>query len=98
MRVEKMMEMGWVDEVRSLLNRGYPSNLRSLQSLGYRHIVSHISGEIEINEAVRLIKRDTRRYAKRQITWFKADPVIRWFPPNREGFELLVQGVERFLK
>jgi len=97
-RVEKMMEMGWVDEVRSVLNRGYAPNLKSLQSLGYKYIVSCLSGDIKINEAVRLIKRDTRRYAKRQITWFRADPEINWFPTNGLSFQGITERIERFLK
>ncbi|MBI5969135.1 MAG: tRNA (adenosine(37)-N6)-dimethylallyltransferase MiaA [Deltaproteobacteria bacterium] len=97
-RLEKMMEMGWVEEVRSLLNRGYAPNLKSLQSLGYKYIISYLSGDIKINEAVRLIKRDTRRYAKRQITWFKADPEINWFPANWQSFQGIAEGIERFLK
>jgi len=97
-RVEKMMEMGWVDEVRSLLNRGYAPNLKSLQSLGYKNILSYIMGDVKFDEAVRLIKRDTRRYAKRQITWFKADPEIKWFPANWVGFPVIAEGIGRFLK
>lgn len=85
-RAEKMLEMGWVEEVQSLLERGYSPQLKSMQSLGYKHIVSHLSGEIGLTRAIDLIKRDTRHYAKRQITWFKTDPEIHWFPAdqNRE--------------
>jgi len=79
-RAEKMLEMGWVEEVQSLLDRGYSSKLKSMQSLGYKRILSHLFGEIELAQALELIKRDTRRYAKRQITWFKKDPEIYWFP------------------
>ena len=84
-RVEKMLEMGWVEEVQSLLGRGYSPQLKSMHSLGYKHIVSHLSGEIGLTRAIDLIKRDTRRYAKRQITWFKTDPEIHWFPADQNG-------------
>jgi tRNA dimethylallyltransferase len=96
-RVERMMEMGWVDEVRALLNQGYGPGLKSMQSLGYRFIVAHLSGGFDLKEAMRLIKRDTRRYAKRQITWFRADPEINWLPTNRESFRAVESRVGRFL-
>ena len=79
-RVEKMIKAGWVEEVQSLLNRGYSPELKSLQSVGYKHIVAYLSGGIDLVKATELVKRDTRRYAKRQITWFKGDPEIHWFP------------------
>lgn len=97
-RVERMMEYGWVDEVRSLLDAGYHPDLKTMQSLGYKHIVSYLLGKIEIRDAVLLIKRDTRRYAKRQITWFKADPGIAWFPAEPRNIELISKAVEGFLK
>ncbi len=93
-RVEKMLQAGWVEEVKELLGRGYSPKLRPLQSLGYKHIVSYLMGGIKLPEAIEVIKRDTRRYAKRQITWFKADPEIKWFSADRIEFrpeiELLV--------
>jgi len=98
LRVEKMIENGWVDEVRSLLEHGYSPNLRALQSLGYKHIVSYLVGRIDIAEAIRLIKRDTRRYAKRQITWFKADSEITWFFNESESLENIRKAVEGFIR
>jgi tRNA dimethylallyltransferase len=97
-RVDRMVEMGWVDEVRSLLNQGYSPGLKSMQSLGYRHILSHLFGDLTLKEAIHLVKRDTRRYAKRQITWFKADPEIFWFPANQENFQSIESMVARFFK
>ncbi len=82
-RAEGMLEMGWVEEVQSLLNRGYSPKLKSMLSLGYKRIVSYLLGEIELAQTVELIIRDTRRYAKRQITWFKSDPEIHWFPADQ---------------
>jgi tRNA dimethylallyltransferase len=96
-RVDRMVEMGWVDEVRCLLNLGYGPELKSMQSLGYRHIISHIFGGLTLKDAIRLIKRDTRRYAKRQLTWFKADPEIFWFPARQENFRPIEGMVESFL-
>jgi len=79
-RVEAMLAAGWLEEVRRLLSR-YPPNLKPLRALGYRHLVAYLKGETGLAEAVAAIKRDTRRYAKRQLTWFRADPEMEWFHP-----------------
>ena len=81
-RVEEMMELGLVTEARELLNRGYGPHLKSMQALGYRHMVQHLINGTKIAEAVRTMKRDTRRYAKRQMTWFGGDQEIKWFHPQ----------------
>ena len=73
-----MIESGLLEEVRGLLARGYGADLKPMQSIGYRHMVDFLSGKTEWEETVRLMKRDTRRYAKRQMTWFRADPGIQW--------------------
>ncbi len=96
-RVQKMLEMGWVREVQSLLDRGYSPKLKSMQSLGYKQIVRYLLGEIEMPQALELIKRDTRRYAKRQITWFKSDPEIQWFRAHQDwGPEIGAMVMEFF--
>jgi tRNA dimethylallyltransferase len=81
-RTDQMIEAGLVEEVRSLLDRGYAPELKSLQALGYRHIVNYLRGLCGLEEAVRLIKRDTRHYAKRQMTWFKSDREVNWVSPD----------------
>ena len=94
-RVNRMLQMGWIEEVRSLLNGGTKRDQKSMQSIGYRTIVSYLLGEVTFPEAVRLIQRDTRRYAKRQMTWFRADPQIRWFqisPLEHSAIEKTVAG------
>ncbi len=80
-RVDIMLESGLLEEVNMLLDKGYHEGLKAMQSLGYRHIIQFIKGNISWEETVRLFKRDTRRYAKRQLTWFKADPEIIWLDP-----------------
>ena len=82
-RVEEMMELGLLVEVRGLLDRGYEPHLKSMQALGYRHMVQHLINGMKIAEAVRTMKRDTRHYAKRQMTWFRGDQEIRWFHPEQ---------------
>lgn len=74
-----MIENGLVDETRGLLEKGFSSELKPMQALGYRHIVKHLQGDWDIDEAIDQIQRDTRRYAKRQLTWFRADPEMLWF-------------------
>ncbi len=95
-RTDEMMAAGWVEEVRSLLNQGYSPQLRSLQSLGYKHLVSYLMEKISLSEAIYSVKRDTRRYAKRQLTWFKADPEVRWYPSRQENFSAIIRDVEEF--
>ncbi len=77
-RVERMIEAGWVGEVRDLLERGYSPDVQSMQALGYRWLAEHVGGELDLGEATRLIKRDTRRFAKRQLTWFRRQTDSTW--------------------
>jgi tRNA dimethylallyltransferase len=78
-RVEQMLAAGLLNEVNGLLASGFCRDLKSMRSIGYKEAVAHLCGEFSAEEAIRLIKRDTRHYAKRQMTWFKADPDILWF-------------------
>lgn len=82
-RVDAMIEAGLLDEVRGLLERGYGAHLKPMQSIGYRHMADFLEGRRSWEESVRTMKRDTRRYAKRQMTWFRADPGIAWMEPER---------------
>lgn len=81
-RVEEMMAQGLLEEVRGLLSSGFGPHLKSMQALGYRHMVQHLKNGEELTEAVRKMKRDTRNYAKRQMTWFRRDQEINWFHPK----------------
>jgi len=82
-RVDSMIEDGFIDEVRRLIEMNYTADLKSMQSIGYRHIVDYIAGRTPLDETVRILKRDTRRFAKRQMTWFNADPEIVWLKPDQ---------------
>lgn len=82
-RVNKMLEDGLIEEVKGLLTKGYSPESPAMQSLGYRQIAAYLNGKYQLEEAVELIKRDTRHYAKRQLTWFRRDPRIHWFDMNR---------------
>jgi len=79
-RVDRMIGAGWVDEVRGLLARGVNRALKPMNSIGYAELVRHLDGEIPLERAVYEIKRETRHYAKRQITWFKKMKDIRSLP------------------
>ena len=81
-RVDQMLAAGLLEEVEFLLKQGYDPTLKSMQAIGYRHIVRFIQKERPWDEAVSTMKRDTRRYAKRQWTWFKADPQVIWYTPD----------------
>ena len=77
-RVDLMMEHGLVDEVKHLADMGCTRDMVSMQGLGYKEILDYLSGEIPLEEAVYILKRDTRHLAKRQITWFKRERDVRW--------------------
>ena len=84
-RVDAMMTMGLADEVNDLLGRGYSATLKSMQSLGYRHMVHYLNNDWTREEAVDAMKRDTWHYAKRQMTWFKKDHEIQWYDIHHLG-------------
>ena len=84
-RVEKMLADGLADEVRALTARGVRRGMTSMQGLGYKELAAWLDGEIDYEEAVRLVKRDTRRFAKRQLTWFRRQQDVIWV--NRPDFE-----------
>jgi len=81
-RVRIMFARGWLDEVEDLLARGVPATARPFAFIGYRELLAHCAGKISLPEAMQAIERATRHYAKRQITWFRREPEVKWF----EGF------------
>ncbi|MBL0716065.1 MAG: tRNA (adenosine(37)-N6)-dimethylallyltransferase MiaA [Desulfosarcina sp.] len=94
-RVEAMIAEGLVAEVQSLLNRGYHADLKPMQAIGYRHITAFLTGQTPWDETVDLMKRDTRRYAKRQFTWFRSEADITWTAPD--DVERRLPEIEAFL-
>lgn len=77
-RVDTMLEQGLVEEVRALINQGYAPHHNALNSLGYKEMCAHLQGELDLQTATEAIKQNTRRYAKRQLTWFRAESRIVW--------------------
>lgn len=96
LRVEKMLRDGLVDEVRSLLAMGYSRDMKSMRSIGYKEIAASLAGEMMLDEAVTLIKRDTRRYAKRQMTWFGRENEIYWLEYPGSFASILGHVIEFF--
>lgn len=86
-RCRRMVAEGFVEEVRALYERGYAPELPSLQSLGYREIGAYVRGEVELDDAIVEMARATRRFAKRQLTWFRREPIARWLPPELAVWE-----------
>ena len=81
-RVDEMLELGLVEETKNILEKGFDRNLNALNTVGYKEIISFLDGSIKIERAIELIKRNTRRFAKRQLTWFRADKRIIWLDIN----------------
>lgn len=84
LRVIKMIEKGWIEEVKKLLEKGYSPELKTFKAIGYKYIIQYLQGKLSLEKAIELIQRDTRRYAKRQLTWFKKEPDIYWFNPDEK--------------
>lgn len=98
-RVENMLAAGLVEEVRSLLDRGYSPDLNALQTVGYLEVVDYLEGKHSFAEMVELIKKNTRNYAKRQLTWFRSDKRIQWISLDQvTKIELLAESIVENLK
>jgi len=86
-RVDMMMEAGLLDEVKALKAQGLDSSYVSMKGLGYKEILGYLDGEYDLDEAVRILKRDTRHFAKRQVTWFKREKDTVWLDPFDEKYK-----------
>ena len=98
-RVDIMIEQGLEKEVKSLLNMGYSKDLVSMQGIGYKEIIKYLDGEYTYDEAIEIIKRDSRRYAKRQLTWFRRYDNAKWFDLDEYNDEkILLQDVINYIE
>ncbi len=98
-RVDLMMEQGLLEEVKNLAKRGYTRELVSMQGLGYKELLAYLDGEYTLEDAVALLKRDTRHYAKRQLTWFKRERDVIWvdkdqYPSEEELLRFLMDRLK----
>ncbi len=82
-RIDKMLEEGLLEEVTALKNKGYTKDMVSMQGLGYKEILDYLNGECTLEEAIYILKRDTRHFAKRQLTWFRRERDVIWIDKNK---------------
>jgi tRNA dimethylallyltransferase len=94
-RVDEMVAAGLVAEVKKLLEQGYPRDSAAMQGFGYKEFIEHLDGQRTFEEAIGLLKQNTRRFAKRQLTWFRKDPRIEWIDVSR--FESTAAAVDNLL-
>lgn len=102
-RVDIMLENGLLDEVKELLKMGYTKDMISMQGIGYKEMIKYLDGEYTYDEAIEIIKRDSRRYAKRQLTWFKRYQDAKWFDLDKyQDIEILkgdiINHIEKLLE
>ena len=100
-RVDMMMEKGLLDEVTSIRDAGIPRDSTAMQGIGYKQLYGYLEGEYSLDEAVRLIKRDTRHFAKRQLTWFRREKDVRWvdidsFPSREAVWDYMQRTAEEY--
>ncbi len=98
-RVDKMLSEGLVEEVKDLLDKGYHKNSASMKAIGYKEIIEYLEGNCTLEEAVNILKRNTRRFAKRQYTWFLKDENVKWFDINNiKDIDLIVNNIYEHIK
>lgn len=95
-RCSRMVEEGLIQEVEGLIKKGYAPHLRPMQSIGYRHAVQFLEGTWDLDTMISQLQVDTRRYAKRQFTWFRADPEMIWLTPDAKGE--IINKIQSFLR
>lgn len=100
MRVDIMLKEGLIDEVASLKNRGFTKDMQSMKGIGYKEILSYLEDEIDFDEAVYQIKKGSRNYAKRQLTWFRKDKRVKWvdkdkFKDDQEVAEYIIKDFKK---
>ncbi|MFV1883908.1 MAG: tRNA (adenosine(37)-N6)-dimethylallyltransferase MiaA [Balneola sp.] len=96
-RVEIMIKRGLIEEVESILNKGYSKELQSLQTVGYREVISFLDGDFTKEEMIEKIKTNTRRYAKRQLTWFRRWKFVEWLDADKLSVEEMKNQVLRII-
>lgn len=98
-RAERMIKKGLVKEIESILKKGFSKDLPALKGLGYKEIISYLDGEYDLKEAIRLLKRNSRRFAKRQLTWFNKDKRIHWIEiAKKDSINRVVSKIIKSIK
>lgn len=98
MRIDQMLEMGLIEEVRRLKEMGYSRKDVSMQGLGYKEILDYLDGLITLEEAIYILKRDTRHFAKRQLTWFRREKNTDWIEMDGKEEETILLELEQILR
>lgn len=93
-RVENMLKEGFIQEVNKLIKLGYKKNLVEKKIIGYRELIQHLDGKFSLKDAEELIKKNTRNYAKRQLTWFKKDSSIKWIDINYKSYKDIAREIK----
>ena len=97
-RVDQMMKQGLLEEVKRLKERGCTSNMVSMKGLGYKELLDYLNGMNSLEEAVRIIKRDTRHFAKRQLTWFKREKEVDWIELDGKTEQQVLEEIQMICK
>ena len=97
-RVDQMMKQGLLEEVKRLKERGCTSNMVSMKGLGYKELLDYLNGMNSLEEAVRIIKRDTRHFAKRQLTWFKREKEVNWIELDGKTEQQVLEEIQMICK
>lgn len=87
LRIDQMLEDGLIEEVKALKEKGYTKDMVSMQGLGYKEILDYLNGECTLEEAIYILKRDTRHFAKRQLTWFRRERDVIWLDKNAYDYD-----------
>jgi tRNA dimethylallyltransferase len=96
-RVARMLETGWIDEVRDLMERGFGAWLTASQAIGYAELAAHLDGRLALDEAMERTVKRTKELARRQMAWFRRDPRVRWFDAGEDGAVAVVDEVAAYL-
>ncbi len=97
-RVAGMLEAGWIDEVRDLMDRGFGAWLTASQAIGYAELAAHLDGRLALDEAMERTVKRTKELARRQTAWFRRDPRVRWFDAGEKGAIEVVDAVGTYLE
>ena len=99
LRVDIMLQMGLLDEIRTLLDSGIPEKCTALQAIGYKEFVSYLKGQMTLEQAAQDLKKSSRHYAKRQLTWFRRNKSIHWLTRNTgEGSEKIISMARHLIR
>jgi len=96
-RVLAMLRAGWLEEVRGLIERGFGAWLTATQAIGYAELAQHLDGTLSLDEAAERTVKRTKELARRQMTWFRRDPRIRWFDAGNDGAAAVIGDVRTYL-